>query len=178
MASRKPRKQTFKPRIFCKSHPNLMKLGGKLRTYPVNISPRDLALKIFIAREFRDEIKRGGVFSRTQEIQFERARDSRGFGIGLEARESQQKARRILAIMCTKNEIKIHHTRHKTRGLNQNKSPEGTRRIGPPFPIKSHSRSQQSMDKIYSKERNRGRKTQGRRPGEQNNSRTSSKSLT
>ena len=88
-----------------------MKLGGKLRIYPVNIFPRDLAQKIFIAREFRDEIKRGGVFSRTQEIQFERARDSRGFGIGLKERESQQKARRILAIMCTKNEIKIHHTK-------------------------------------------------------------------
>ena len=90
-----------------------MKLGGKLRIYPVNISPRDLAQKVFIAREFRDEIKRGGVFSRTQEIQFERARDSRGFGTGLEARESQQKARRILAIMCTKNKIEIHHTRAK-----------------------------------------------------------------
>ena len=37
-----------------------MKLGGKLRTYPVNISTRDLTLKIFIAREFRDAIKRGG----------------------------------------------------------------------------------------------------------------------
>ena len=95
-----------------------MKLGGKLRIYPVNISPRDLAQKIFIAREFRDEIKRGGVFSRTQESQFERARDSRGFGIGLEARESQQKARRILAIMCTKNEIKIHHTKaQKNEGI-------------------------------------------------------------
>src|SRR6185437_239484 len=51
----------------------------------------------------------------------------------------------------------------KTRGLNRFKSPEGTRRIGHPFPIKSHTRSQQSMDKIYSKERNRGRGTQGRR---------------
>ena len=28
----------------------------------------------------------------------------------------------------------------KTRGLNQIKSPEGTRRIGPPFPIKSLTR--------------------------------------
>ena len=92
-----------------------MKLGGKLRIYPVNISPRDLAQKIFIAREFRDEIKRGGVFSRTQEIQFERARDSRGFGIGLEARESQQRARRTIAIVCTKNETKIHHKRAQKR---------------------------------------------------------------
>jgi len=49
-----------------------MKLGGKLRTYPVNISTRDLTLKIFIAREFRDEIKRGGVFSRPQEIQIQK----------------------------------------------------------------------------------------------------------
>ena len=95
-----------------------MKLGGKLCTYQVNISTRDLTLKIIIAREFRDEIKRGGIFSRPQEIQFERARDSRGFGTGLEARESQSRAHRILAIMCTKNEIKIHHTKaQKTRGL-------------------------------------------------------------
>jgi len=124
-----------------------MKLGGKLRIYPVNISPRDLTQKIFIAREFRDEIKRGGVFSRTQEIQFERACDSRGFGIGLEARESQQRARRILAILCTKNEIKIHHTRAQKRGdWIDSKSPEGTRRMGPPFPIKSNTNSHKSMD--------------------------------
>ena len=154
-----------------------MKLGGKLRTYPVNISTRDLALKIFIAREFRDEIKRGGVFSRPQNIQFERARDSRGFGIVLEARESQQRARRIIAILCTKNKIKIHHTRAQKRGdWIYSKSPEGTRRIGHPFLIKFNTRSQQNMDKIYSKEKNEGRETQGRRPGRKNNSRTSYKS--
>jgi len=154
-----------------------MKLGGKLRTYPVNISTRDLTLKIFIAREFRDEIKRGGVFSRPQEIQFERARDSRGFGIGLEARESQQKARRILAIMCTKNEIKIYHTKAQKRGdWIDSKSPEGTRRMGPAFPIKSNTNSHKSMVKSYSKERNGGRETQGRRPGRKSNSRTSYKS--
>ena len=139
-----------------------MKLGGKLRIYPINISPRDLAQKIFIAREFRDEIKRGGVFSRTQEIQFERARDYRGFGIGLKARESQQKARRILAIMCTKNEIKINHTKAQKRGdWIDSKSPKGTRRMGPPFPIKSNTNSHKSMVKSYSKERNGGRETQG-----------------
>ena len=88
-----------------------MKLGEKLRTYPVNISTRDLTLKIFIAREFRDEIKRVGFSQDLKKSKFERARDSRGFGIELEARESQQRARRILAILCTKNEIKIHHTR-------------------------------------------------------------------
>ena len=62
-----------------------MKLGERLRFYPKNVSPRDLTLKISIAREFRDEIKRDGVFSRTQEIEFERASDSRGFRTGLEA---------------------------------------------------------------------------------------------
>ena len=84
-----------------------MKLGGKLRSYPKNVSPRDLNLKISITREFRDEIKRDGVFSRTQEIEFERASDSRGFRTGLEARESQQRTHGLLAIKCTKNEIEI-----------------------------------------------------------------------
>src|SRR6185503_13171665 len=50
--------------------------------------------------------------------------------------------------------------------------------IGPPFPIKSLTRFQQSMDKINSNERNRGRGTQGRRPGETENSRTQYKSRT
>ena len=58
-----------------------------------------------------EEIKGDGVFSRTQEIEFERAGDSRGFRTGLEARESQQRTRSLLAIKCTKNEIEIHHTR-------------------------------------------------------------------
>ena len=98
---------------------------------------------------------------------FERARESRGFGIGLEARESQQRARRILAILCTKNEIKIHHTRAQKRGdWIDSKSPEGTRKIGPPFPIKSNTRSQQSMDKIYSKEKNGGEEHRGDGLGE------------
>ena len=58
------------------------------------------------------------------------------------------------------------------------KSPEGTRRIGPPFPTKSLTRFQQSMDKINSNERNRGRETQGRRPGETESPRTDYKSRT
>ena len=52
-----------------------------------------------------------GVFSRTQEIEFEHASDSRGFRTWLEAWESQQRTRSLLAIKCTKNEIEIHHTR-------------------------------------------------------------------
>ena len=112
-----------------------MKLGGLLRPYPVNISPRDLVLKIKESREFEGRSRRIGVFSKTQEIQFKRARDSRGFGTGSEARESQQRARRILAIMCTKNEIEIHHTMaQKRRDWTDSKSPEGTRRIGSPHP--------------------------------------------
>ena len=94
-----------------------MKVGGLLRPYPVNISPRDLVLKIKESREFEGRSRRIGVFSKTQEIQFKRARDSRGFGTGSEARESQQRARRILAIMCTKNKIEIHHTRAQNEGI-------------------------------------------------------------
>ena len=82
-----------------------MKLGGKLRSYPKNVSPRDLTLKISIAREFRNEIKRDGVFSRTQEIEFEPASDSRVFRTELDARESQQRTRSLLAIKCAKNEV-------------------------------------------------------------------------
>jgi len=98
-----------------------MKLGGKLRTYPKNISERDLTLKISIAREFRDEIKRGEVFSKTQEIEFERASDSRGFRIGLEARESQQRTRNLLTIKCAKNEVKnpSHKAQNEEMGLIQ-----------------------------------------------------------
>ena len=92
-----------------------MKLGEKLRSYPKNVSPRDLTLKISIAREFWDEIKRDGVFSRTQEIEFERASDSRGFKTGLEAQESHQRTRGSIAIVCTKNETKIHHKRAQKR---------------------------------------------------------------
>ena len=88
-----------------------MKLGGELRSYSNNVSPRDFTLKISIAREFRDEIKRDGVFSRTQEIEFER-----GFRTGLETRESQQKTHGTIAIVCTKNETKIHHKRAQKRG--------------------------------------------------------------
>ena len=102
-----------------------------------------------------------------KKFKFERARDSRGFGIELEALESHQRARRIIAILCTKNKIEIHHTRAQKRGdWIDSKSPEDTRRIGPPFPIKSNTRSQQSMDKIYSKEKNGGEGHRGGGLGE------------
>ena len=50
------------------------------------------------------EIKRDWGFSRTQEIEFEHASDSRGFRIGLEAWESQQRTHGLLAIKCTKKQ--------------------------------------------------------------------------
>ena len=84
-----------------------MKLGGLLRPYPVNISPKDLVLKINESGELWGRSKGIGVFSRTQEIEFEHASDSRGFRTGLEARESQQRTNGLLAIKCTKNEIEI-----------------------------------------------------------------------
>ena len=68
-----------------------------------------------------EEIKRDGDFSRTQEIEFERASDSRGFRIGLEARESQQRTRSLLAIKCAKNEVKnpSHKAQNEEMGLIQ-----------------------------------------------------------
>ena len=72
-----------------------MKLGGLLRPYPVNISPRDLVLKIKESREFEGRSRRIGVFSKTQEIQFKRARDYRGFGTGSEAREFLDEIKRV-----------------------------------------------------------------------------------
>ena len=41
-----------------------MKLGGLLRPYPVNISPKDLVLKINDSREFDERLKGIGVFSK------------------------------------------------------------------------------------------------------------------
>src|SRR6185437_2022959 len=50
--------------------------------------------------------------------------------------------------------------------------------MGPPFPIKSNTKSHKSIIKSYSKEKNGGRETQGRWPGGTSNSRTSYKSRT
>ena len=63
----------------------------------------------------RGDSRRIGVYSKTQEIQFKRARDFRGFGTGLEAEEPLQRAHGTVAIVCTKNETKIHHKRAQKR---------------------------------------------------------------
>ena len=57
------------------------------------------------------EIKRDWGFLKHSRTSIQKARDSRGFRIGIEARESQQRTRSLLTIKCTKNEIEIHHTR-------------------------------------------------------------------
>jgi len=44
-----------------------MKLGGKLRNYPVNISPKDLTQKIHGSREIEERSKRIG-FSQEHKI--------------------------------------------------------------------------------------------------------------
>ena len=87
--------------------------------------------------------------------------------------ESHQKRR--IQVQSEKEEGEDENSVHKSE-LIRFKSPEGTRRIGPPFPIKSLTKFQQSMDKINSNEKNRGRETQGRRPGETESPRTDYKS--
>jgi len=47
----------------------------------------------------------------------------------------------------------------KPMRMNRFKSPEGTRRIGPPFPIESNTKSHKSIIKSYSKEKNGERDT-------------------
>ena len=79
------RLQGSKYQILSKRSLNSMKLGGKLRNYPVNISPKYLTQKIHGSREIEERSKRIGVFSRTQNHQFVRTHDSRGFSTMLDA---------------------------------------------------------------------------------------------
>ena len=85
VAPRQPANQSSKCQISSKRSPNPTKLGGKLCNYPVNISPKDLIQKIHGSREIEERSKRIGVFSKTQNRQFVRTHDSRGFGIRLDA---------------------------------------------------------------------------------------------
>ena len=103
-----------------------------------------------------------GFSQKTQELQFKRARDSRGFRTGLEARESQQRTRSLLTIKCAKNEVEnpSHKAQKRGDGIDS-KSPEGTRRLGPPFPIKSTQGLTNPSTKSTLKRRTEG----GRRRG-------------
>ena len=80
--SQTARQQSSKCQILSKRSPNSMKLEGKLRNYPVNISQKDLTQKIHGSREIEERSKRIGVFSRTQNRQFVRTHDSRGLALG------------------------------------------------------------------------------------------------
>ena len=70
--------------------------------------------------------------------------------------------------MDTQTDIKkIHHKELMRRTeLNENKRPESTRREGPPFPVNSHTKTQQSMAKIpNSREEREGTGRRRRAPG-------------
>ena len=60
--SQTARQQSSKCQISSKRSSNPTKLGGKLRYYPVNISPKDLTQKIHRSREIEERSKRIGVF--------------------------------------------------------------------------------------------------------------------
>ena len=81
-----------------------------------------------------EEIKRDWVFSRTQEIEFERASDSRGFRTGLEARKSQQRTRSLLSIKCAKNEIENPLHKAQNQGIESNQKPRGHEEDRASFP--------------------------------------------
>ena len=98
------------------------------------MSPRDLVLKIKESREFEGRSRRIGVFSKTQELQFRGASDSRWFGTSLEARESLQRTRRTVSIMCIKNETKIHYKKHKRDGIGLILKPRWHKEDGASFP--------------------------------------------
>ena len=67
----------------------------------------------------------------------------------------------------TNGNKKIHHKVLMRRTeLNENKCPEGTRREGPPFPVNSRTKTQQSMAKIpNSREEREGTGRRRRAPG-------------
>ena len=148
------------------------KLGGKLRPYPVNISPKDFVLKINDLENYGGDQKGLGFSQTLKNSNSNTPVIPEGLDQSWEHGNHSKELVASSQSSVPKTKSKIHCTRHKTRGLNQIKSPEGTRRIGPPFPIKSLTRFQQSMDKNNSNERNRGRRTQGRRPGETESPRT------
>ena len=148
-----------------------MKLGGLLRPYPVNISPKDLGLKINESWELWGRSKWIGVFSNTQKIEFKHASDSRGVRTGLEARESQKRTRGLLAIKCTKNEIEISSNKAQNEEMDWFKPPRGHEEVRASFPNQIHKSSHTNNIQIYPKEMNRERGTQRRRPGSRDNSR-------
>ena len=74
--------------------------------------------------------QKGWGFPKTQELEFVKARDSRGCRTGLDAWESQQRALRNVAIKCIKIETKIHHKKHKRDRIGLNQKPRGHKEDG------------------------------------------------
>ena len=153
-----------------------MKLGGLLRPYPVDISPRYLVLKIKESREFEGRSKGLGFSQELKKSKFKRARDSRGFGTGLEARESQQRARRNLAIVSTKNETKIHHKRAQNEGIESIQKPRRHEEDRASFPnqIPHKVSTIHGQNQLKREEQREG--DAGGRPGETESPRTDYKS--
>ena len=52
---------------------------------------------------------------------------------------------RTVAIKCIKIEMKIHHKKHKRDGIGLIQKPRGHKEDGPPFPIKSDTKSHKSI---------------------------------
>ena len=96
----------------------------------------------------------------------------------LVAQESLQRALQTVAIKCIKTKMKIHHKKHKRDGIGLIQKPRGHKEDRASFPNQIQYKLSQIHGQNYSKERNRGRKTQGRRPGEQRCPRTDYKSRT
>ena len=129
---------------------------------PKSSHPKDqLILRI------RGEIKRDWGFLKHSRTSNQKARDSRGFRTWLEARESQQRTRSLLAIKCAKNEVENPSHKGTKRGDGIDlKSPEGTRRLGPPFPIKSTQGFINPSTKSILKRRTEGEEHRGGGLGE------------
>ena len=75
-----------------------------------------------------------GVFSNTQELEFEHASDSRGFRSELGARESRQRTRGLLSIKCAKNEIENPLHKAQNQGIESNQKPRGHEEDRASFP--------------------------------------------
>ena len=69
VAPRKPPRKRIQTVNFEQTTMKSVKLGGLLRPYPVNISPKDLGLNINESRELWGRSKGIGVFSTTRKLQ-------------------------------------------------------------------------------------------------------------
>ena len=114
------------------------------------------------------DIKRDWGFLKQSRTSIQKARASRVFRIGLEARESQQRTRSLLTIKCAKNKVENPSHKGTKRGDGiDSKSPEGTRRLGPPFPIKSTQGFSNPSSKSILKRRTEGEEHRGGGLGKQ-----------